>query len=119
MTISHSGWVTDDHNYLFICNENDKGIDITIWDISNPSNPTRVSQINDEDNVAHNLYIIGNYAYVSYYRAGLRIYDVSDPNDPFLVYQYDTNDSPFEGSHINGAFGVYPFTSSGNIYVSD
>lgn len=112
----HSGWVTVDDKYLYVCLENEERMkDVVILDISNPASPFEVGGIHDELNTIHNLYIIGNYAYVSFYGAGLRIYDVSNPVLPALVYEYDTNGS----SEGLGAFGVYPFSSSGAIYVSD
>ncbi|MCZ6818759.1 MAG: hypothetical protein O7G31_04625, partial [Calditrichaeota bacterium] len=42
---------------------------------------------------------------------------VSDPAKPTLVDEFDT--SAESGSGFDGAFGVYPFAPSGNIYVSD
>lgn len=127
----HSGWITEDGNYLFITNEfaassqfdfeNLGGPDIAIWDISDVSNPVQVGQIHDEASRVHNLYIKGDLAYVSYYSAGLKIFNVADPEEPVLIYVYDTNgriDAGFEDG-FNGAFGVYPFTNSGNVFVSD
>src|SRR5690606_19838215 len=61
--------------------------------------------------------IIDNYAYVSYYTAGLRIFDVSDPENIEVAAHYDT--SPQSGEGFDGAFGVYPFLPSKNILVSD
>jgi choice-of-anchor B domain-containing protein len=136
-TYDHSGWVSEDGNYLFICNEfalsrnieleDDRGstilegVDIAIWDISEPNNPTQVGEIHDDNTRVHNLYIVDNYAYVSYYDAGLRIYNISNPKKPTLNYEYDTNEEDINStdSEYLGAFGVFPFTSSGNIYVSD
>ena len=138
-TYDHSGWVTKDGNYLFICNElspgydtsklkhepvDDEwgGIDVYIWDISNKSNPVKVGEIDDQTSRVHNLYIIDDLAYISYYDAGLKIYNVSKPTKPELIYQYDTNGesaSQGYGRGFVGAFGVYPFTTSGNILVSD
>ncbi len=92
----HSGWPTEDGNYLFICNELTvhPEPDITIWDIRDLRKPKFVADYKDPNNKVHNLYIIGNFAFVSYYNAGT-------------------------GQRFEGAFGVYPFAPSGNIYVSD
>lgn len=114
--LAHSGWATEDDQYLFVCLEEDKEQeDVIILDISNPASPVEVGIMHDENYTIHNLYIIENYAYVSFYGAGLRIYDVTDPTIPSLIYEYDTNGQ----SSGLGAFGVYPFATSGNIYVSD
>jgi len=115
----HSGWITNDGKYLFICDElaNHPTADITVWDISNFSEPVKVDEYADPDATVHNLYIIDNYAYVSYYTAGLRIFDVSDPENIEVAAHYDT--SPQSGEGFDGAFGVYPFLPSKNILVSD
>jgi choice-of-anchor B domain-containing protein len=127
----HSGWTTEDGNFLFVTNElaastqhdflSEGGPDVLIWDISNVSNPVKVGEIHDNSSRVHNLYIVGNLAYISYYSAGLKIFDVTNPQNPELLYTYDTNGAigGESADGFNGAFGVYPFSSSGNIYVSD
>lgn len=130
-TFDHSGWPTEDGRYLFITNEFAategleitvlEGPDITIWNITDPAEPILVAEIHDDLSRVHNLYIIDNLAYVSYYSAGFKIFDVADPVNPELIYQFDTNQQIEADSNdgFNGAFGVYPFTPSGNVYVSD
>lgn len=119
----HSGWPTKDGKFLFICDELslDPAPDITVWDISDPGNPRRVAQYSDPNATVHNLYIIGDIAYVAYYNSGVRIFDVSNPRKFVLLAEYDTSESALEGfrGHPLGAFGVYPFTKSGRIFVSD
>ncbi|MGH1363449.1 MAG: LVIVD repeat-containing protein [Calditrichia bacterium] len=116
----HSGYPTEDGNYLFLCDELAPAAlpDITVWDISDLSNPTRVAEYRDANAIVHNIYIIGDLAYVSYYAAGLRIFDVSDPTDFKLIAEYDTSDQ-FASQGFNGAFGIYPYSPSGVLYVSD
>lgn len=113
---SHSGWFDKSGRYLFICDEGARHPtdDFTIWDLSRLDNPTKVRGYADPDATVHNLYIIDDFAYVSYYSAGFRIFDVSTPEIPVLVTEYDT--APGNGQ---GAFGVYPFLPSANILVSD
>jgi choice-of-anchor B domain-containing protein len=122
-TYHHSGWVTEDDNYLFICDETaaDPLADITIWNISNPAAPVLVGEISDNTSRAHNLYIIENLAYVSYYGAGLKIFDISTPSNPLLLDEFQTNLNGGDGlgNGFLGAFGVFPFSPSGNIFVSD
>ena len=127
----HSGWPTEDGRYLFITNEYAVssqfnfttlgGPDVAIWDISNVSAPVKVGEIHDESSRIHNLYIKGDLAYISYYSAGFKIFNVADPKNPVLLYTFDTNGSIGAGVNdgFSGAFGVYPFSNSGNIYVSD
>jgi choice-of-anchor B domain-containing protein len=116
----HSGWTTPDDAYLFVCDElsRDSTADVTIWDIRDPADPVPVAEIGDLTATVHNLYVIDDLAYVSYYTAGFRVYDVSDPTHPRLVDEYDTA-MDVEGVGFNGAWGVYPFTPSGHLYVSD
>ena len=122
-TYHHSGWVTEDDRYLFICDETaaDPLPDITIWDISDLSNPMLVGDISDNTARTHNLYIIDNLAYVSYYGAGFKIFDVSTPANPVILDQFQTNlnDGIGVGNGFEGAFGVYPFSNNGIIMVSD
>ena len=115
----HSGWVTDDGQFLFICDElaQHPTPDITVWDISDLSNPQRVGEFSDPNAIVHNLYVIDDYAYVSYYTAGFRIFDISDPANISIAAEFDT--SPETGESFAGAFGVYPFLPSGTILLSD
>ena len=116
----HSGWPTEDGTHLFLCDElaRDSTADVTVWDIRDPSDPVLVAEIVDPDATVHNLFIDGDLAYVSYYAAGFRLYDVSDPTAPRLVDEFDTAPD-FARQGFGGAWGAYPFTPSGTIYVSD
>ncbi|UNY99787.1 choice-of-anchor B family protein [Zhouia spongiae] len=112
----HSGWPSTSEQYLYVClEEGAAGEDIIILDISDPAAAFMVGSIHDRNNTIHNLYVKGNRAYTSFYKAGLRVYDLSVPSAPELLYEYDTNGS----SPGLGAFGVYPFSASGYISVSD
>ncbi|NIR50753.1 choice-of-anchor B family protein, partial [candidate division KSB1 bacterium] len=122
----HSGWPTADGRFLFLCDElaanRQNRIDqpdLSIWDISDFSNPELVARFTDPSARIHNLYIIDDYAYVSYYAAGFRVFDVSEVTNIVLVDEFDTSPSISGRAIFGGAFGVYPFAPSGNIYVSD
>jgi len=118
ITYHHQGEISSDGNYLYINDElsNNPTPDISVWDISDIANPVRVSDFAD-DATTHNMYVIGDYAYVSYYTAGLRVFDISDPSQLVLADEYDTN--PASGAGFAGAFGVYPSPETGNIYIND
>lgn len=115
----HSGYPTEDGRHLFIADElaKDPSPDVTVWNIEDPSSPFKVAEIRDSVSTVHNLFIVGDFAYVSYYASGFKVFDVSDPTGPELVGEHDTSARAEEG--FVGAFGVYPFAPSGNIYVSD
>lgn len=119
ITYHHSGWVSEDGQFLFICDElaEHPRADISVWDISDLGNPQRVGDYGDPTATVHNLIIKGNYAYTSYYTAGFRIFDISSADQISIAAEYDTN--PQSGEGYAGAFGVYPLAPSGNIYVSD
>ncbi|MEM7087236.1 MAG: choice-of-anchor B family protein [Bacteroidota bacterium] len=118
ITYHHQGDISTDGNYLYINDElsNNPTADISVWDISDIANPVRVSDFAD-DATTHNMYVIGDFAYVSYYTAGLRVFDISDPSQLVLADEYDTN--PASGAGFGGAFGVYPSPETGNIYIND
>jgi choice-of-anchor B domain-containing protein len=119
ISFHHSGWTSQDGNYLFICDElsNHPQADITVWDLHQVDNPDKVGRFADSSATVHNLYVKDNYAYVAYYTSGFRIFDVSTPQNIKVVAHFDTSDKSGQG--FNGAFGVYPFAPSGNIYVTD
>ena len=97
------------------------GYDIKILDLSDFSNISVISVFNsgvDANSIAHNAIIKDNLLYVAYYHDGLRVYDISNPNAPIEVCYYDTY-GPNNHISYRGAWGVYPYLSSGNILVSD
>ena len=116
----HSGWTTEDGQFLFICDEGARHptADFTVWDISDVGNPQKVGSFADPDAIIHNLYVVGNFAFASYYTAGLRVFDISNPKNPIMLDEFDTAPD-ISGEVFGGDFGVYPFAPSGNIYVSD
>lgn len=116
---NHSGWTTEDGNFLFICDElsSNPTPDITVWDISDMQNMVQVGQFGEANATVHNLYVKGNYAFVAYYDKGFRIFDISNPSQMNVVKEYDPVAGSKEG--FGGSFGVYMYAPSGNIYVSD
>jgi choice-of-anchor B domain-containing protein len=116
----HSGWTSLGDQYLFINDElgGPGTADFTAWDISNPATPVKVDSITDPNATIHNSFRIGTTLFTSFYVAGFRVYDITDPTNIALSDEYDT--SVFTGNGVYaGAWGVYPFSPSGNIFVSD
>lgn len=117
---AHNGWPTEDGRYLFVTDEfaRDPTPDITVWDISNLLFPRRVAEIADPTSSVHNCYVIGDLLYVAYYVSGFRLYDIRDPRHPVLADTEDTSAMSGEGT-FDGAFGCYPFSPDGFVYVND
>ncbi|NMM47534.1 LVIVD repeat-containing protein [Marinigracilibium pacificum] len=119
----HSGWTNADQTVLVMCDElafqsNPTGDDFYIYDITDKTNPVLLTSISDETSILHNVHIVGDYAYFSYYTAGYKVYDISDPANPTLAFEYDT--APTEtGEVFSGAWGIYGISDSGYKYVSD
>lgn len=116
----HSGWVSEDRNYLYICDELSSAprADITVWDISDLENPEKIGEFGDDIATVHNAMVRGNFAFFSYYSAGLRVFDITDPLNFTVTAEYDTEPgSSSEG--FTGAFGIYTGLPSGLVLVSD
>jgi choice-of-anchor B domain-containing protein len=120
---THSGWWSQDANYIFIQDELDElnGANTTlrtldIRDLTAPAitggwtGPTRA--------IDHNGFTLGNKYYMSNYRRGLTILDVSDPNNPVQTGFFDTYPDS-DSASFSGAWGVYPYLPSGRLLISD
>ncbi len=117
---SHSCWVSEDGETLFTGSETTGG-HIMSWDVSNLSNVEFLDEWmpdGGEDWSAHNVFVLGERLYISYYVYGLQVLDISDPTDLHLAAYYDTFDMETE-SIYNGAWGAYPFFGSDNVIISD
>lgn len=122
---NHSNWPTSDGNYLVFADET-KGTALKIANISDFNDIYVESQFKSErlapehtNSVAHNPFIRGQYAIVSYYHEGVQIYDISNPDSVLNVAYYDTFRDHDSYAGWLGAWGVYPFLPSGNIIASD
>ncbi|MCC7144317.1 MAG: choice-of-anchor B family protein [Candidatus Eisenbacteria bacterium] len=114
---THNCWLTDDSNYLLTTDETTGG-HLKIWDVQDLTAPQQISEyaIPGDGSIIHNVYVKGNLAIASWYTAGLQILDITDVFNPQRVGYYDT----YPGTAgYTGAWGVYPYAQSGNIYISD
>jgi len=115
----HNVWPTDDGRYL-LSTEESAGRTVKMWDISK----LNADEINITDewlgtsNLAHNVHIKGNYAFVSHYESGIHVIDISDPDNIFQNAWFDTY-AQSNNAGFRGAFGVYPFTQNGTVFVSN
>jgi choice-of-anchor B domain-containing protein len=116
---AHSGWLTEDKRYFIACEEFNVR-DLTVWDLQDRSTWNLVvpSWQMPGTSPIHNVFVLGDYAHISYYKDGYVVLDISDPTNPQLAGQYDTYPSSGGGTY-NGAWGVYPYLPSGNTIISD
>lgn len=113
----HNAWLSDDGNYL-MSTEETSGKTVKYWDIHNLGNASITDTYLGGSSLAHNAHIKGDYAYLSHYESGLKVLDISNPNNIIEVGYYDTYPSG-EGPNFNGAWGAFPFFSSGKVLISD
>ncbi|MFT5168981.1 MAG: choice-of-anchor B domain-containing protein [Saprospiraceae bacterium] len=115
---NHSGWLTDSGDHIVFCDET-TGTKVKVCDVTDFNNMAITDQFNASlpvsSTLAHNPFIKGDYAYVSYYDDGVYVYDISDPNDVTTFAYYDTN----PGNGGGGCWGVYPYFPSGSIIATD
>lgn len=123
---THSGWYSEDKNYVFIQDELDernRGVNSTLYvmDIQDLTSPRIVgSYVGSTPAIDHNGFTLGDKYYMSNYKRGLTILDVSDPTTPTEIGFFDTYPIPEANDpQFDGAWGVYPYLPSGNILVSD
>ncbi len=123
---AHQGWLTPDHQYFLMNDELDESQNghntrTHIWDVRNLDVPTYMGFYESSTAaIDHNLYINGNYAYQSNYRAGLRIIDISDVANGNLeeVAYFDTYPAG-NGASFSGSWSNYPYFESGIIAISN
>ena len=120
----HSGWWSEDKNYIFVHDELDERNNVTntqvyVFDITDLTNPTQVGTwVGETAAIDHNGFVRGNRYYMSTYERGLTVLDISDPSAPQTVGFFDTFPIS-DGANFNGAWGVYPYLKSGLVLVSD
>ncbi|MHC5210004.1 MAG: LVIVD repeat-containing protein [Planctomycetota bacterium] len=116
---THSTWTSADGQVLVTADEDTGNRNLEIWDLSDPADPEVIAKLSQGGStIPHNPFIRDQVVHVSYYGLGYLAFDISDPANPKKVGQFDT--SPAGGVGLfSGAWGCYPFTESGVVYVSD
>ncbi len=116
-TFTHNAWPNAAGTLVVTTDERAGGV-VKFFDITNKAAPVPKGQFTPNPvSIPHNAFIVGNLCHVSWYTEGYQCIDISDPMNPVQVASYDT--WPGTSGGFNGAWGVYPFQPSGNIYVSD
>ncbi len=118
---THNAWMTDDNRY-FVQTDEVHDLPLNFWDVTNHKVPELAATYNGgPGSITHNVQVLGNIAFLSYYFDGLKVIDISQRRAPVEVANYDTypDDQLQRGPGYEGAWGVYPFLASGNILISD
>ena len=115
----HNIWPTDDGSHVMTTEET---VDQTVkmWNIEDMENIQLVGEYLGSNGYAHSTHIMGDFAYISHYSAGVTVVDISDPTNLIEVAQYDTypfNDIPDPAG--SGCWGAYPFTQNGMVFASN
>ncbi|MCH2112244.1 MAG: choice-of-anchor B family protein, partial [Planctomycetes bacterium] len=115
---THSTWANANDSVCVTTDEVNGG-SLGLYDISDPTNIQHLDTWSPNLNsIVHNAFIVGDLVYASWYTEGLVVADISDPSNVTFHASYDTS-SYGSGSGFHGAWGCYPFSPSGVIYVSD
>lgn len=126
---SHQGWFTDDHRYFIANDELDeasftdsftfRGTRTLFWDLNDLDDPVLLTEYySPVKTIDHNLYVRGNYVYLSNYESGLRILDIEDISNPVEVAYFDTDPASNRVALEYGAWSSYPYFKSGIVVVS-
>ena len=112
----HNVWTTEDDSH-FMTTEETSGRTVKMWDIQNLASAFITdTYLSQPSNLAHNVHIKGDLAYIAHYGDGLKIVDISDPTNIVEVGSYDTNTGT---TGFVGAWGTYPYYASNKVIVSD
>jgi len=114
---THNAWTNAASTLCAVADEV-SGAFVKFYDITNKAAPVGLGQYTTNPaSIPHNVYIVGNLCHVSWYTEGYVLLDISNPSAPVEVASYDT--WPGASGGFNGAWGVYPFQPSGNVYILD
>ena len=113
----HNVWPTDDGTHVMTTEETASKT-VKVWDLTDLENPELVGNWIGASDLAHNVHIKGDYAFVSHYASGVSIVDITDLTAPVEVARYDTHPENDDAAFY-GNWGTSLPTSSGHIFVSD
>ena len=126
---AHASWNDAEEQWAYLIEEKSDHT-INVIDMSNLMDPNNdieiVNQIwdpletNQNGLIAHNLFVLNDFLYMSHYEDGVKVYDITDRENPVIAgYNdiYPLNGNSYQG--FKGTWGVYPFLPSGCIVASD
>ena len=116
----HNVWPSDDSKTLYSTDEVSSGY-VAAYDISDLNNITELDKKQTtlgSGVIPHNAHVLGNYIVTSYYTSGVQILDATEPDIMVETGYYDTSPT-FSGGGFHGAWGAYPYLSSGLVLATD
>jgi len=117
----HACWVAEDGNTLFTASETSGG-HVMSWDVSDIQNINLLDSWypnGGENWSVHNIFVKGNYLFISYYVYGMQVLDITNPSNMLLSGFFDTYNQYVPGAIFNGAWGVFPYFSDNKVAISD
>lgn len=99
--ISGSGRVFISGNYAYIADgTQQKTNGMQIMDVSDPANPTLVTNFDSEDGTI-SIYVNNNYAFLGGYFGTMRVLSVADPHSPETIGTIDTGNNIYDIDYDN------------------
>ncbi|HIG74412.1 MAG TPA: choice-of-anchor B family protein [Bacteroidetes bacterium] len=120
---THQGWFTEDQRYFVVNDEvdNSAGPRTIIFDLADLDSPSfEFIHFRPVATTDHNLYIRGDYAFLSNYEAGLRIYDATRlATNRFDELAFFDTYPQGDRYTYNGQWSNYPYFESGVVIAND
>jgi choice-of-anchor B domain-containing protein len=113
----HNIWPTDDGRHVLTTEETAEKT-IKVWDVSDLENPELVGEWLGVNQIAHNVLVRGDRAFVSHYTSGVYALDLSDPTRPAELARHDSYARSDEVA-MKGNWGTTLPSPGGFVYVSD
>jgi choice-of-anchor B domain-containing protein len=117
---THNAWVTKGRTHVITTDEiGTTAKDLKVWDITGlPAVPAVPSATFTPapTQIVHNVTVRGDFAYVAWYSAGVRVVNIANPAAPADAGGFDTSPTT---SGYNGVWGIYPWFPSGKIVAGD
>ena len=127
---SHASWVATLSNNQKVILHGDEGLSGSAEDGAaflrildgDPASPTYLDELaryrTRKEVGIHNIQVVGDKVYLSYYQDGIRIVDIADPTQPTEVAHFNTWDPETSfGSAFEGAVGVR--VANGHVFAAD
>jgi choice-of-anchor B domain-containing protein len=113
----HGIFPSDDGKYFFTTEETPNKT-VKVWDAHDLNNIFLRGQYLGNNNLAHNVYVMGDLLVFSHYTSGVTIVDWSDPDNLVEIASYDTYPQN-EIANFYGTWAAFPWTANGYIYASN